>query len=351
LEKRTFVSNQTNAATPKKKRSLLMTGKELMAMTVAPQEWMVDGLLRIGRKRISLLAGKPESGKSCISRQLAVAVAKGIPFLGRQTVRGEVILWQTEECPEDVQASLRCLGYDAERDENILVFSGDASENNVHALRDALEQHPTVKLVIIETLDDLLKIEDIKENTCARKAFDAFDAAVVSRYSHRAAFLALHHIKKREGDRAGDGLLGASVIRGRTDAKWYITVKNDDDPRRIFHTEVRRGRNIERTILDFNDKTEANTLGMTLAEDRKLGAGRNAERIKEDIIKYFSANPGRTFEQDCIRVVEGNSDVKRKLFKELLASGCLVESGKGSKGSPYVYRTVTIQQEPERRAA
>ncbi len=342
---------QTDAATPKKKKSLLMTGKELMAMKVVPQEWMVDGLLRIGRKRISLLAGKPESGKSCIGRQLAVAVAKGQPFFGRKTVRGSVLLWQTEECPEDVQASLRCLGYDADRDENILVFNGDASENNIYTLRDALEQNPTVRLVIIETLDDLLKVEDIKENTAARKAFDAFDAAVVSRYSHRTAFLALHHIKKREGDRAGDGLLGASVIRGRTDAKWYVTVKSDDDPRRIFHTEVRRGRNIERTILDFNEKTEANTLGMTLAEDRKLGAARTAERIKEDIIKYFSANPGKTFEQACLRIVEGNSDVKRKLFKELVASGCLVESGKGSKGSPFVYRAVTIQEEQEWRAA
>ncbi|HXC47338.1 MAG TPA: AAA family ATPase [Candidatus Sulfotelmatobacter sp.] len=332
----------TNTAVPKKKKSLLMTGRELMALKVVPQEWMVDGLLRIGRKRISLLAGKPESGKSCISRQLAVAVAKGMPFLGRQTVRGEVILWQTEECPEDVQASLRCLGYDADKDENILVFSGDASENNVHALRDALEEHPNVKLVVIETLDDLLKFEDIKENSPAREAFDAFDVAVVSKYSHRAAFLALHHIKKREGDRAGDGLLGASVIRGRTDAKWYVTVKSDDDPRRIFHTEVRRGRNIERTILDFNDKTETNTLGMTLAEDRKLGAGKTADRIKEDIIKYFTANPSKTFEQDCLRVVEGNSDVKRKLFKELLASGCLVESGKGSKGSPFIYRAVSF---------
>src|SRR5882762_4811575 len=111
-----------------------MTGRELMALTVAPQEWIVDGLLRIGRKRISLLAGKPESGKSCIGRQLTVAVVKGEPFFGRQTVRGSVLLWQTEECPEDVQASLRCLGYDPDRDEDILVFNGDASENTVEAL-------------------------------------------------------------------------------------------------------------------------------------------------------------------------------------------------------------------------
>jgi hypothetical protein len=329
-----------------------MNGRELMALKVVPQEWMVDGLLRVGRKRISLLAGKPESGKSSIGRQLAVAVAKGLPFFGRQTVRGSVLLWQTEECPEDVQASLRCLGYDADTDENILVFNGDASDNTIEALDEALQQHPNVRLVIIETLDDLLKVEDIKENTAARRAFDDFDRTVVSKHCSRVAFLALHHIKKREGDRAGDGLLGASVIRGRTDAKWYVTVKSDDDPRRIFHTEVRRGRNIERTILDFNDKTETNTLGMTLAEDRKLGAGKTAERIREDIIRYFSVNPNKTFEHDCLRVVEGNSDVKRKLFKELLASGCLVESGKGSKGSPFVYRAASLPVEAVvRRAA
>ena len=122
-----------------------------MALKVVPQEWIVDGLLRVGRKRISLLAGKPESGKSCIGRQLTVAVAKGLPFFGRKTVRGSVLLWQTEELPEDVQASLRCLGYDADTDENILVFNGDASENTVEALDEALKQHPSVRLVIIET--------------------------------------------------------------------------------------------------------------------------------------------------------------------------------------------------------
>jgi len=345
------MSTSTKAA-PKQenKKSLLLSGKQLMSLKVIPSEWIVDGLLRIGRKRISLLAGKPESGKSSAALQLAVAVAQGKPFLGRQVVQSDVIYWQTEESPEDIQDSLNRLGYNPDTDRNISIFSGDASENNIHSLRDALAENPTVKLVIIETLDDLLKFDDIKENTAGRIAFDAFDAGVVSKYFHRTAFLALHHIKKREGDSIGDGLLGSSVIRGRTDAKWYIKQISDDDTRRVFHTEVRRGRNIERTILDFNEKTLTNTLGVTVADERKLGAEGNAAKIKENIYQYFANNPGKSFNQDCLRVVGGNTDLKKRLFKDLLASGRLVESGKGTKTSPFVYNIVAIPIE-EKRAA
>jgi hypothetical protein len=77
------------------------------------------------------LAGKPEDGKSTIGRQLAVAVTKGKPFLGRNTLRGSVIYWQSEEEPADVRESLDRLGYDHTRDEKLLTFFGSAAENHV----------------------------------------------------------------------------------------------------------------------------------------------------------------------------------------------------------------------------
>src|SRR6267378_1686808 len=101
---------------PKEKKSFVMTGKEVMALKVPPVQYLVDGILRIGRRRASLFNSQPESGKSTASVALAVAVAQGKPFLGRKTLRGEVLYWQTEDSPEDLQDSLRRLGYDPDKD-------------------------------------------------------------------------------------------------------------------------------------------------------------------------------------------------------------------------------------------
>jgi hypothetical protein len=329
------------------KKPLLLSGAELKVLTFEPSQWIVEGLLRVGRKRISLLAGKPEDGKSTIARQLAVAVTKGKPFLGRQTVRASVIYWQSEEEPGDVRDSLDRLGYDHTKDEKLLTFFGNAAENHVQSLREALAAHPEVKLVLIETLDDLLKVSDIKENSAARAAFDKFDTVVVNDFSHRVAFLALHQLKKRETDSVGDMLLGATVIRGRTDAKWYLRRVSDEDPRRIFTATVRKGQEISPTYLDYNPDTETSTLGMTTTEERKHSAQETDKRIVQEIVTFFKNNPDTSFERDCFPAISGNSDLKRRLFKRVCADGVLKRIGKGTKSSPFAYTVAAIRMEGE----
>jgi hypothetical protein len=266
-------------------------------------------------------------------------------------MRSPVLFWQTEAELRKVAYSLKRLGYNPANDERLLILNSCAAENNVTALRRELIAHPDVRLVVIETLDDLLRIPDLNKNTAAREAFDKFDNTVMTEFSHRCAFLALHHLKKRECDREGNMIMGATVISGRTDAVWYIRRKSDDDEQRIFHADVRSGVQIPKTLLNFSKETEINTLGMTLAEERKLGAGKTSERVKQAIVDYFATHPDTTFRQDCFLSIDGNSDLKRRLFKELLANGFLVKSGAGTKKSPYVYRAVEIQNEVMKEAA
>ncbi len=253
----------------------LLTVAELKAIKYPPSDWIVEDLIRLGRRRPSLLAGKPESGKSTFARQLAVSVTKAIPIIGRQTKRSPVIYWQTEDDPADVLDSWNRLGYDEANDEKLLTLVDSGYEsNNLDKLHDALVEHSDVGLVIVETLDDLLKMEDIKENTAARKAFDTFHAKIGRHFSHRTAFLCLTHLKKKDCDESGDMIMGATVIRGRTDAKLYMKTVSDDDDRHIIHSKVREGRPIPQTYLDFNSETKASTLGLTVAEERKMNVGK-----------------------------------------------------------------------------
>ena len=98
---------------------------ELLKVPEQQVEWIVEGLLRTGRRRPSLSAGKPETGKSTLAWQLAVAVTKGARFLGRATTKGKVIFWQSEEEAGDVCSIVRKLGYSAATDAPLLVLDGD----------------------------------------------------------------------------------------------------------------------------------------------------------------------------------------------------------------------------------
>jgi RecA-family ATPase len=58
----------------------------------------------------SLAVAKPKVGKSTFARNLALAVSKGIPFLGRETKQGSVIYLALEERVEDITADFRAMG-------------------------------------------------------------------------------------------------------------------------------------------------------------------------------------------------------------------------------------------------
>jgi Mrp family chromosome partitioning ATPase len=60
---------------------------ELLGEPDEPENWLVDGLLPTGG--LSVLVGKPKAGKSTLARALAVAVARGEPWLGRATFPGD----------------------------------------------------------------------------------------------------------------------------------------------------------------------------------------------------------------------------------------------------------------------
>ena len=46
---------------------------------------------------MSVFAAKPKVGKSTFARNLAMAVARGNPFLGRNTAKGPVVYLALEE--------------------------------------------------------------------------------------------------------------------------------------------------------------------------------------------------------------------------------------------------------------
>ena len=67
----------------------VISSAQILSMESPATEWVVKG--RLPAFGLSVLGGKPKAGKSTLARGLAIAVSRGTPWLGFETVQGKVL--------------------------------------------------------------------------------------------------------------------------------------------------------------------------------------------------------------------------------------------------------------------
>ena len=309
---------------------------EILALPPSkPTDWVVADLLRAGRKRPSLLCGLPEAGKSTLAHQLALAVANGKPFLGRDTVKGHVLYWKSEESAADVREDLVQAGL-AEAGKLTMILP-EEKDDNTRELIISLNEHDS-RLCIVETLGDFMPDSELEKSKEMRDALARFSSNIVVHYPH-TAFLLLAHFNKSTSK---DGLSltrinGSTMIPAGTDAKIYLEQVSDTDHRRVLHATVRKGHRIEPTYLDFDEKTLTSTLGIKVKdevvikkEDAKL---KRLTDLDEKIKQVLLADPGIA-KMDMVKAVGGNRQTVSKRIDELVNDyGCITVTMGGEKGN------------------
>jgi RecA-family ATPase len=194
----------------------------------------------------SVLAAKPKQGQSSLSRYIATCVTKGTPCLGRDTTKGEVILVSLEDSDDHVDGCLDILGYDELTDAPIRILEELPSKlgESIELIETALEEHPDVRLVVIDTLSKFLRMPDL--NNYSEVQPEIKKLRDISRRFPHVHIMAVAHCKKAVTDNVFDSLLGSTAIRGETDTTIALY---EEGHQRIIATEVRRGRKIAPTIL------------------------------------------------------------------------------------------------------
>lgn len=324
----------------------IFSAQQLLALPPSPPTTdIVSGLLRTRRKRPSLLCGYPGAGKSTLAHQLALAVATGTPFLGRNTVSGHVLFWKYEERAEDVREDLQAAGLTCDTKATFLLPA--PGDDNFAELTKALKQHPETRLVIIETLTDFLRIEDICSNDDSRVAMQRFIEQIMTPHQD-CAYLFLHHFGKGDldGKLSITKVLGATALAGSTDAKIFLQQVSDGDPRRILSAQVRKGENIEPTYLDFHPGTLTAALGETVSSEKK--AAKQAEKkdkelaLSDEILAAVAANPGLP-KWELAEKVSGNAQKIGKRIEELVQLGLITVKLGGEKGNAQLlYPTMVL---------
>ncbi len=217
----------------------LISGKELEAMPIVPPEWVIPNYVQVNERRMSLLCGQPDAGKSTLAIQMAAAVLMGGNVLGEQTTKCDVLYWQTECQSNNIKRSLERLGYDSKLHAHIEVFKEMPRFNTLENMRKVLDAYREIRFVIIETIDGLLHFKDILANSYVKESFDRFDNVMGDLFG-RVGFLGLTQLNKSQMDKkSGSLVLGASEIIARTGIKMYMRTGKDEDPIRRFHSTVR----------------------------------------------------------------------------------------------------------------
>lgn len=184
-----------------------------MRATFSEVTFLVDGL--IAADGLSLLAGKRKLGKSWWALQVAVAVASGVPVLGRKTQAGRVIYLALEDGGRRLQARLRlqqsptCLPI-----EYRTWFEPLDSDKGMAALRKVI-QYQKPRLVIIDTLA-AMKTGKTDENAAGPMADLMNNLRRMAQDLHCGILVILHHGKGTSGD-VGDDMRGSSAVAAAAD--------------------------------------------------------------------------------------------------------------------------------------
>lgn len=306
-----------------------------------PIDWTVDGLLK--ESSFNIIAGGPKSGKSSLARQLAVAVSKGELFLDFAVKRGDVLyICPDEPDTSELHRSFHLLGA-ADR---LYVSPFPVNRSSlITDLRDALEEHPDISLIILDTLEKTVELEDLNDYS---KALRDLGPLVTFAAENKITIVGLHHTNKRTATSVSGALMGSNGIGSVSTTSLEVMV--DHDEKRYLRSMQRYGRPIEKTELHYNSHKQFATMGKSESQrksERSVTGIKDKERKLMDVI---FAHPGIGLKGIMEKVPGSSQDTIRQL-KDLETKGIIRLDGKGRRGSPHSYHPAEMPTEAVPAAA
>ncbi|MFO0972027.1 MAG: AAA family ATPase [Phycisphaerae bacterium] len=292
---------------------------ELLSEPPEAVAWTVEGLLPTGG--ISVLAGKPKTGKSTLARVLALSVASGRPFLDRACQPGPVLYLAHEDKRSELREHFHALGA---TNEPLLVHAGRAPLDTDAAIAElaGLIRERGAVLVVVDTLMRLVRLPDANDYARVNLALEPLCHLARETGAH---LLLVHHAGKAERE-GGDAVLGSTAFFGAVDTA--LILRRRSDGARIIESRQRYGADLPATVLRLDPESRSvESAGGVVEND-------DAKR-QQAIIDALAG--GHLTESEIREAVGGDSRVVRQTLHGLIHDGRIERSGSGTRGSPFRY--------------
>jgi hypothetical protein len=284
--------------------------------------WVLKSYLPEGA--LILLVAYMKVGKSTFAYFLAIAVARGEPFLGFDTTQGPVLILAIEEHPRDVK--LRLLKFGARPSDPIHVHVGplDHDARTFSALTDFIRKEG-IRLVILDTLAQFWHIPD--ENDNSQVLLRITPLLTLARDTN-ASVLLIHHERKMGGN-GGREIRGGSALLGAVDQALLLDHRQGGNPsHRVLRSVGRYDDTPRELILELVGFTYR-ALGTPDEVGLAAAAGAVADALSS------AAHTIKTLVERT-----GLTDKQVRAALESLGDG-VVQSGAGRKGDPFRYKRST----------
>jgi hypothetical protein len=230
--------------------------KRAVDVIARPVEWAWDQRLPLGK--LVTIAGEPGLGKTRIGIAIASTMSRGgyWPQGEGRCSRGEVLILNFEDDQADTTVPrLMAEGADLSHIHFLVAVPDEKGARSFDLSRDTerlsafLDQHPLVRLVIIDPITACMIGVDSHKNAEVRSALHPL-AEVAQR--HRVCVLAITHLNKGSGMKAMHRVTGSIAFTAAARVVFLVTKDYaDPDGKRNLFLPIKNNLGNDRTGLSF----------------------------------------------------------------------------------------------------
>jgi len=301
------------------------TVADLMKKELPPLEEIIPQILPEG---LTVLSGKPKTGKSYLVMDWGLAIAHGGLAMGQLPCKQGSVLYMALEGNERLlKERLTTLGRYFERETSsvtnleIALRAKVLDKGGYEQIEGWIKGHPDAKLAIIDTYQ---KVKPMK-----RGNIDDYDAAVetlgrlqeIANEKH-ISILIVHHNTKSKTDDDFDAILGTTGIRATTDTNIVLnrTRGGDDSEITVLSIESRQGIPEGRYAYRFKEADTPVILLLGDADEYSIS------KERAEVLELLKSDPGLTPSQ--IGDALGKKNITPLLQKMRKAGQVISKKGK-----------------------
>lgn len=218
----------------------LLSAKQIQDTKLEPIEWLAEGFLTEG---LFILAGPPKVGKSWLSLNIAISVAKGNMVLSSfKTNKAGVVYLALEDNHRRIQSRIQNNLYyetDKKAPDNLYFpeFTNKVpklNEGGIDELEKLVQDKPEVKLIIIDTLGRIRADKRRGDNNIYLADYELLAELQEFALRNKICVLVVHHTKKGSEDNVFEEISGTTGITGAADA--MLVLKKVRGEHKLFIT-------------------------------------------------------------------------------------------------------------------
>jgi hypothetical protein len=296
-----------------------MSIKTFMARPMDKTRWLWDKTW--AARGTSMMVGQPRDGKSYLVFNAALAISRGVTFLGRETVKAPVLYLSLDNSNEEMDEFISKLGISAE--DQIFIQPGPIPDNPEPWLAEIVKRND-IKLVVIDTLQRFFHLEDSNAYAEAVNRMEPVDYLAKEVGFH---VVYIHHSGKNHS------WLGTTAFKAMCPT--YMELRRVGDlQQRILTSDQRNGKNFESMAIGIDRHGWLEIAG-TL-EDAQIN-----EAIPK-IRDLLEVEDGAT-EPDIRKNMTGTRGIiTSKAVRVMYKAGTIERTGAGRKGDPFKYHLAAI---------